>query len=375
LRRERAHPILFVGHWGRPLAQSARRGGIDVVVFDLFADAQTRGYALRAHSIAAANEARIDMQRAAALARECAADCDALVYGAGFEREPEHIARIAAGREILGNTTASIQAVKHPAALSALLRQVAMPHPTTTLQAPDSPAGWLVKRSGEQGGAHVLPFTLGHVPRAGDYFQRRMNGVPCSALFIADGKRARVIGFSEQLTVALGGAPYCYGGAVSHMPLPTAITTDIKTKLDELVRRTALVGLNSIDFIVDDERYFVLEVNPRPSATMDLYDADCPGGLLAWHIAACAGELSEAPLTSNTIRGHAIAYARRAGQVPLDFDWPAWCSDTEPSGATLAAGMPACMVHASGAAHEETKDRLLERRQAVLRALAVDYGK
>jgi predicted ATP-grasp superfamily ATP-dependent carboligase len=372
LRHKRSDPILIVGTWGRPLAQSAWRAGIEVVVLDLFADSDTRRYARAAHSIATTNTGHIDSVHAAALAQEFAANCNAIVYTAAFEHAPEQIEQIAAGRNILGNSAATIRAAKDPATLRALLQRIGMPHPETTLLRPAAGAGWLVKRAGEQGGAHVLPLDDLHQSRPGDYFQRKVDGVPHSALFIADGKRARIIGLSEQLTMAVGAAPYRYGGAVSNAPLPLTITADVATKLDELVRSTGLIGLNSIDFIVDGARYFVLEINPRPPATMDLYDEDCPGGLLAWHIAACEGNIVSTPLTARAIRGHAVVFAQQASRVPYDFSWPTWCSDVEAPGTLINATAPVCMVHATGDTPAETKSQLLARRESVLRAIAVD---
>lgn len=368
----RSSSILIVGNWCRPLAQSASRGGIEAVVLDLFADSDTRRYARAAHCVADVEQRHIDIELAACLAQRFGGNCNALVYAAGFERDPEALLRIAAGRRIFGNSAASVHAVKEPAALCTLLRQVGLPHPDTRMYRPEPASGWLVKRAGEQGGAHVLPLTHGHHPQPGHYFQRRVDGTPCSALFIADGTRARIIAFNEQLSVAVGEAPYCYGGAAGPAPLPHAVTADIAAKLDTLVLATGLVGLNSIDFIVSGTEYCVLEINPRPSATMDLYDADCPGGLLAWHMDACSGKLARTPLRTQTPRAHAVAYAQRAGQVPGDFIWPNWCSDLTQPGALIAAQTPVCIVHATAATPADTRALLLERRQTILQALAVD---
>jgi predicted ATP-grasp superfamily ATP-dependent carboligase len=103
-----------------------------------------------------------------------------------------------------------------------------------------------------------------------------------------------------------------------------------------------------------------------------LYDEDCPGGLLAWHMHACTGTLTQTPLRTQNPRAHAVAYAQRAGQVPGDFIWPHWCSDLEPPGSMLAAQTPVCMVHAAAATPAATRALLLERRQSILQALAVD---
>jgi uncharacterized protein len=365
-------PLLIVANWARPLAQSAHRAGIRTVALDLFADAHTRRYARAAASIASRLDAlRIDFAKAASVSRALAADCRALVYGAGFEAEPEQIARIAGERTVFGNNARCVRLVKHPARFFGLLDEIGLPHPETCMQPPRSGEGWLVKHIGDQGGAHVRAFARAAFtaqPQAeGRYFQRYVAGTPCSVLFLADGRRARVIGWNEQLVEAVGDAPYCYGGAIGDIALPPRVHADVRAKLDAVAQRSGLLGLNSLDFILQDEAYFVLEINPRPSATMDLYDADCPGGLLAWHIEACRGNLSDAPLAAHAPRGHAVLYARRDAIVPDDFDWPAWCSDTEAPGTTLPMGAPVCMVHAQDA-DARAVNALLAQRVRVLRA-------
>lgn len=372
MSRARACPLLIIGTWCRALAQSASRAGIDAVVLDQFADPDTRRYARSAHRIATEDGRCIDPRLAAALAQQHAADCDALVYAAGFEQEPERLVHIAAGRTILGNSAASVRAVKHPLTLGQLLDSTGLPYPETTLSAPASAGGWLVKLIGEQGGAHVMRYTPAHRAQPGEYFQRYVAGTPCSVLFLADGDRAHVVGFSEQLTVPVGDALFCYGGALSLARLSASVRGDIEQKLDTIVHDAGLVGLNSMDFVASGERYWVLEINPRPSATMDLYDEDWPKGLLAQHIAACTGELPQSPLQEQSPRGHAVLYARRAGRVPDGFQWPVWCSDIQSPGTALPAQTPTCMVHATGGSHEQVRAQLFERRETVARALAVD---
>src|SRR5439155_15312644 len=92
----------------------------------------------------------------------------------------------------------TVEQVKNPRAMATLCRRHGIPHPETSLQEPGDPAGWLVKRRGGAGGTHVSA-----APRfeGGDrpiYFQRRTDGVPISALVLAAGGRAVVLGFSAQ---------------------------------------------------------------------------------------------------------------------------------------------------------------------------------
>src|SRR6185437_8870680 len=55
------------------------------------------------------------------------------------------------------------------------------------------------------------------------YFQQRVAGHAVSAAFVANGRSARVLGFSEQWTAGDGTAMFRYGGCVGPLALPAAL--------------------------------------------------------------------------------------------------------------------------------------------------------
>jgi predicted ATP-grasp superfamily ATP-dependent carboligase len=229
-----------------------------------------------------------------------------------------------------------------------------------------------VKRTGGAGGSHIRPAHARHRARSSRYFQRLQSGRTLSVLFAADGCRARVVGFNEQWTAgAAHCAPYCYGGAVSRPPLPERTAERIAKLLDRLVSVTGLKGVNGLDFIFAGEMPFVLEINPRPTATIDLYDADISGGMLALHLRACRGELPEIDEVHGA-RAHAIVYAAVAVRVPVGMGWPGWCTDLPESGSVIPMGAPVCSVHAAAASCSEARELVLFRRSQMENALWVD---
>ena len=52
------------------------------------------------------------------------------------------------------------------------------------------------------------------------------------------------------------------------------MTQSLTSAVQRLLRRAPLVGLNSVDFLVSDEQFWLLEVNPRPGATLDIFEPD-----------------------------------------------------------------------------------------------------
>jgi uncharacterized protein len=356
-------PLLLVSASGRALAQAAARAGTPVVVLDLFNDLDTRALAVASRGVAGRN-GKFDSRKLITAARELCPpeNCAGLVYGSGFEGRTGLLERLSDGRTLFGNRPDTVAALKDPARFFALLDSLGIAHPEIRLEPPADVAGWLVKRAGGAGGSHVRQARSRHRARAHRYFQRFQPGRTLSATFVADGRRARVIGFNEQWTAGVRHcSPYCYGGAVSQPPLPPQTPRRIAALLDDLVQASGLVGLNGLDFILAGESPFVLEINPRPSASIDLYDSDTGSGMLALHLNACWGELPEIPVVT-VARAHAIVYAAVALRVPVGVEWPEWCTDLPEGGSVIPMGAPVCSVHAAAPTSADACDLALARR-------------
>lgn len=365
-------PFLIAAVSGRALAASARRAGHAVVVLDFFNDLDTQAWAIRSRACAGPGgfDARRLLQAAQAL---CPPElCAGLVYGAGFENRPGLLARLARGRRLYGNTPDTLALVKDPGRFFALLKRLGIPYPETRWTRPPVLEGWLRKKAGGAGGGHVVP--AGNPTRQGrgrTYYQRKIPGRSCSALFLADGREAHLVGFNEQRTAGGVCAPYLYGGAVSHARLPARIRDEVQALLMRLVPETGLRGLNGLDFLVDAlGRIQVLEVNPRPPATLDLYDADCRESLFDWHLRACRGELPRSPLVQRIqVRAHAIVYAPAPVRIPARWRWPAWCTDLPREGLPVPPGAPVCTVHSRGATPSAAWRLAARRKDRIVAAL------
>ncbi len=363
--------FLVVAHSARLLAQSAARARCPVCALDLFNDADTRRVSLHSEAVdpRAANGPGFDredlLRRAARLCPP--SGCLGLVYGAGFEDDTVTLARLARGRELFGNPPELVERLKDPVRFFGMLDQLAIAHPDTTPDRPAQPRGWLYKRRGATGGAHVMDAGAVDIEAAAGqgYFQRREAGRNLSVLFLADGRDAEVIGVSRQLTRGTGRHRYAYAGAVGPIELPAAVYRKLRDAIDALVARTGLVGCNSLDFLLDGVRPSVLEINPRPSATMDLYDDDWATGLFDAHLKACRGRLPRAAAArrARAARAHAIVYAHKPLQIPADAAFAPWCSDLPRPGSRMALDAPVCTVHAEAADVQRALQKVRRRRQ------------
>ena len=129
------------------------------------------------------------------------------------------------------------------------------------------------------------------------------------------------------------------------------------------------MGLNGIDFVVDGRDWWLLEVNPRPTATLELWDVAPMPSLFRLHVQACRGRL---PATLPTPRGGlatAVVYSGETLRVPKGFFWPDWCSDIPEDGSVIAPGEPVCTVLAGGENPSVAAHWATELRQSILRRL------
>ena len=193
-----------------------------------------------------------------------------------------------------------------------------------------------------------------------EYFQRRVPGAPVSVLVLCDGREAQILGTSSQWTTPWPGMSFRFGGAVRpalEMPPELAALGEAATKI---ARALGLLGLNSVDFLVGAESYHLIEVNPRPGATLDIF-ADADGALFAAHLAACRGHLPARPLVFTKAAATAIAYAPRELPSMPALAWPDWCKDRQRPGTYLRAGDPVCTVSAEAGSASAARALVAER--------------
>lgn len=363
--RKAKKALLIAAVTGRALAASARRGGYEVAVLDYFADLDTRAASLRSRAVMSSRALRFDRGALLAGARTLlpAPKSAGLVYGAGFESRLPLLRALAAGRRLLGNSVEVVQRVKDPAHFFPLLDRLGIPHPEVRRSLPRHSTGWLAKRIGGAGGTHVRPAAAGRAD-PDSYFQRHHPGEPCSVLFLADGARAMVLGWNRQWTRPVPGAPYLFGGAVGGVRLPARVTREVTRALEMLAVESGLVGLNGLDFLLDGDRWAVLEVNPRPPATMELHDPDYPRGLFHWHLEACRGHLPARARRARACRALTIVQAP-GPLVMSDAALPSWCRDRPAPGTVFRPRDPVCTVHASAATPGAARARVEERRRRV----------
>ena len=362
--------MLIAALSGRALAAAARRSGYAPLVADLFDDldtralaaasVQTRGCLSRGFGRAALLES---LDRLAAIRAP-----EGIVYGSGFEDRPALLRAVASRHPLLGNPPEVVARVKDPDRLAALCEQLGIPHPGPSRVADDNAAS-LIKRAGASGGTHIVPARRGQVAPTRHYTQRRLDGTPVSALFLADGRHAMLLGITRQWTDPTPAHPYRYGGAVRPAPIAERWRDGIAGIVSRLTEATGLVGLNSADFILGSDGLRLLEINPRPGATLDVFE-DPDGRLFALHVEACRGHLPDQPPRFVGAAASAVVYAPCPLRVPAEMAWPDWAADRQRPG-RVRANAPLCSVLAEAADPAAAERLVRERGTAILAGVGV----
>jgi uncharacterized protein len=327
--------VLVVAVSARMLAEMAAGDGYEVIAVDRFGDVDLRAVATGA--TASSNDAL------AKLAENI--DADAVVYGGGFENRPDLVARLSAGRELLGTDPEVLAAVRDPWAVAAAARAAGARAPETrSAHAPPAEGVWLRKpRLG--GGGRGIRGWRGGALGPGEILQRRIAGLSCSAAAIGDGRGAAVLAVTEQLHRPRG---FGWMGNLIPPRLPGSELAELGRQLravcQQVVARFGVRGAFGVDAIWDGRDAWVLEVNPRPPASLELLGP----GLFEAHVRGARGlglpEAGTAPATTRpTVK--LVLFAERAVRAPHPEWWPAgMVRDVPHAGEEISAGAPVCTL-------------------------------
>lgn len=381
--------ILIVGLSTRAIAESAVRGGYDVVTLDYFGDrdqrALVRNYALQ-------RDFDLPFSAEALLEASHQLEFDAVAFTSSLENHPEVVDELGRGRRLLGNPPRVLRQVRDWAKLRAVCDEEGILYPTTLLPGEETEAdpgiSWLRKRVRSGGGHHVevwngQPLGQDHI------LQERLQGQPASAAFVADGRRSLLLGVTEQLIgrEELRARGYTWCGNILPLALCSsqgidAIVQSVKRTVSRLTQRFGLRGVNGIDFVVTDDARgrghpALVEVNPRFTASMELVDRAYGLSVFDVHVRSFDGELPpfslEERLDLPRFHGKAIVYADEDVVMPNTADWRREGRRDIPfSGERIEARHPICTVLAEGENRAGCWQNLVARAEGVRKALIGD---
>lgn len=356
--------LTIVGASVRAAAQSARRAGFVVHAGDLFADLDL-GRDCQATAVD-------DYPRGLA-STVWGPQSGPWMYTGALENAPELVAEWSTIRRLLGNGAEVLRRARDPWLVSQALRESGLLAPKLATQGslPPRDGRWLRKPRLSAAGAHIAHWNdmSSHAHDSDDcVFQKYIGGLPCSAVYVAARGRAVLLGVTRQLIGEswCGGSGFRYCGSIGPLRLPSAA----ETRFDEigqcLAKSFELVGLFGVDMILNELGVWPVEINPRYTASAELFDWSCNISTIALHVDACQrGELPAAVLTPGHCCGKAILFANgpvTVGNVARRWlteecgSWPR-LADIPVPGSTLTSGCPIVTVFA-----QEDNEQLVMNR-------------
>lgn len=382
--------LLIVGASTRAAAASAVRAGLRPVCVDRFGDEDLRKIA----TVVAVND---DLHRT--LDVILALPPMPWMYTGSLENDPKFIAAVSERHALAGNPPDVLKLVRDPFWLERTLRTNDLPalrvcniRSLAALgRASESSAeggqatgdSWLLKPMRSGGGFRIAHWTGQPMPiNECFYLQEFRRSTPMSALFIASPKEAELIGVCEQLIGTEFGAPTEFGYAGSIGPIAVSDRTrELLQRLgNTLTREAQLRGLFGIDFILADDIPWLVELNPRYTASVEILERALGLALLAEHTSAFSNGTATVRerIASNCIVGKQILFAASDLTVPnfeMTFESAEHTSespliaDIPALGSRIAAGWPICTVFAEAENSAVCRERLAARVQTVYGAI------
>ena len=342
-------PVLICALSGRALAQAARAAGFAPIVLDAFGDLDTRA--------AASAWQRVPVDRQLALPRGRAPGRGARVWrrrpsrwsGApGSSASPALLAELAAGRELWAIRPAVGARGEGPAGLRRQRRACwGSPIPKCASTPPTDPSGWLCKRAGAPAAAMSAGPGGGRRAGAAGTGSGGRAGEPVSALVVGNGRDARCSPSASRSARRGRAAVPLRRRAGASQPRPAAARDRLERGRERpWPSTTACEGLASVDALVAGDSVTVLELNPRPGASLDAYrrGARRRSVRVRMSMPAAGGSLPE-PCSMRRCAGSLIVYADRMRLgFPMRFAWPDWAADRSPAGTRHPGGGPICTV-------------------------------
>jgi predicted ATP-grasp superfamily ATP-dependent carboligase len=219
-------------------------------------------------------------------------------------------------------------------------------------------------------------------------------------LYVAAGGAAALIGVTRQLIGEpwLNSHGFQYAGSIGPHPIGDKAPEALVRIGNVLSVEFDLVGLFGVDFVLDGNNVWTLEVNPRYTASVEVVERFTGVRAIELHAEACglenqgrAGSSSTPIMRAARVSeiklglgggdaparcwGKAILFARRYVTLTERFaemtlaeavrePWPT-LADVSPAGTVVEAGRPVLTMFAEGADVREVETKLRERSREV----------
>jgi predicted ATP-grasp superfamily ATP-dependent carboligase len=311
------------------------------------------------------------------------------IYTGGLENHLDLLDEWACLSVLYGNSGTPVKTVKSPELLAELLRNKHLQHPQVIFdRATNSIANlpelferdegtrlqWLLKPTHSSGGQGIR-FWMGEVIPDEMYLQQFIDGESVSGIFICSDNGSEFAGATSQLVGEswLNAPSFHYCGSIG--PLIEPGLNKSWNRIGELLCDAGLKGVVGVDAILSGEQLYVVEVNPRYTASVEVLELAERLSILDAHALAFAHKsLPLLPIDrEKRCIGKAIYFAPFEFEFPEKGPWETdlvglfdpWripnFADIPESGASFSKGGPVITILVAGASIMECHHLLRER--------------
>jgi predicted ATP-grasp superfamily ATP-dependent carboligase len=301
---------------------------------------------------------------------------DAICITGAMENHLSVLQKLTTQATLLAPAVDQIARMRNPLDLQAVLISSRWQYPRTYAsneRLPQDETRWLTKpiASAAGQGIHALDHAHTISPDPAIIIQERISGRNISVSFLMHPARTVVLGCTEQLLGhrELQATEFQYCGSIGPLHVPASISRQILELGHFLQHEYALRGLIGVDLILHDDQLWLIEINPRYTASMELFESQFDRSMMQLHL----DSFSSNPASFNRIDhakmhyGKAVLFARTTTQIPNEFQ-PIWqaaltcqrptVADLPAIGTTVLAGHPLFTIFACSESVAETKTKL-----------------
>jgi predicted ATP-grasp superfamily ATP-dependent carboligase len=330
---ERKQRILIAGASCRAAAQCAARSGFYPIALDDFVDRDLIECA-SAYPLAAIETWGVVQPFLPGL--KC-------LLAGGIENRPEILQRLIDSGARCGIDVPMLRQLRDPLQWQSWATKCGLNFPETLwhpigggignpIGTADSDRKWLCKSLSSAGGLGVQfcddsTHCFEGSGASNVYWQRFVNGRPIGITFLSAAGRSQFVGAA----LSIGGQrdcsplPFLYRGNIAPLEIRDAERERLEGFAHAVHQSTGIRGLWQADWIVNHEGWWLLEINPRWSASMELLDPLYGNRLIANHVEA----LGDTPafvtlpcIPETLFLGKLVLYATRDYQPShSDLEW------------------------------------------------------
>lgn len=269
-----------------------------------------------------------------------------------------------------GNEFSTILQLKNIKDLFFHLNQIKIKTPDTYFSVPKKNLkNYIKKNIYGTGGTHIKLLEKDKVIELSkeEYIQEFINGQTYSVIFLCDAeKNFQIIGVNKIYYKKTTMSDFVFSGADSNISLQDHLEKEINKIISFFISSYNLIGINSFDFVVNNDDLFFLEINPRITETCFMYDHLFENGYINAHINSFTSKLKNI-VKNKSFFGFEHLFANEDIVINDSFPNVNYISNVPKLYSKIKSGEPLCTVHA-GSVSKNDLSKSLDRNSSFIKS-------